>query len=390
MPRTPIELPKIEYLSILNEHGELDKALEPKIDPKGLIEMYRYMLLARRTDERMLLMQRQGRCGTFPQSSGHEAISMGSIFNINKDDWHVPAYRELAGLLYRGWPLEHILLYWNGFEEGASPPEGVNDLPVCVPIATQLLHAAGIGMAMNIEERDGGNKKKEKKVVMTYFGDGASSEGDCHEALNFAAVFNAPVVFMCLNNQYAISVPLSKQMRNETIAQRAVAYGIPGIKVDGNDVLAVYQAAKEAVDRARNGEGPTLIECLTYRVTPHTTADDPKRYRDEEQTKEWVLRDSLPRFAKYLQQKGVMNEKQLAALEEEIDTQIKAAVANAEEMFKSEELLNPLAMFDHLFEDIPPYLQEQKDELRDHFKTKGKDWSNPQKKSTKAPASSRK
>jgi TPP-dependent pyruvate/acetoin dehydrogenase alpha subunit len=338
----------------------------------------------------MLLMQRQGRCGTFPQSSGHEAISMGSIFNINKDDWHVPAYRELAGLLYRGWPLEHILLYWNGFEEGASPPEGVNDLPVCVPIATQLLHAAGIGMAMNIESRAEGSKQKGKKVVMTYFGDGASSEGDCHEALNFAAVFNAPVVFMCLNNQYAISVPLSKQMKNETIAQRAVAYGMPGIKVDGNDVLAVYQAAKEAVERARRGEGPSLIEALTYRVTPHTTADDPKRYRNEEETKEWMLRDSLPRFAKYLQQKGVMTEKQLAELEEEIDAQIKAAVANAEQMFKSDELLNPLSMFDHLYEDIPPYLQEQKDELRDHFKANGKDWSNPQKKSIEAPASSRK
>jgi TPP-dependent pyruvate/acetoin dehydrogenase alpha subunit len=179
-------------------------------------------------------------------------------------------------------------------------------------------------------------------------------------------------------------------MKNETIAQRAVAYGMPGIKVDGNDVLAVYQAAKEAVERARRGEGPSLIEALTYRVTPHTTADDPKRYRNEEETKEWMLRDSLPRFAKYLQQKGVMTEKQLAELEEEIDAQIKAAVANAEQMFKSDELLNPLSMFDHLYEDIPPYLQEQKDELRDHFKANGKDWSNPQKKSIEAPASSRK
>jgi pyruvate dehydrogenase E1 component alpha subunit len=314
---------------------------------------------------------------------------MGSIFNINKNDWHVPAYRELAGLLWRGWPLEHILLYWNGFEEGASPPEGVNDLPVCVPIASQLLHAAGIGMAMNIEDRADGGKKKEKKVVMTYFGDGASSEGDCHEALNFAAVFNAPVVFMCLNNQYAISVPLSKQMKNETIAQRAVAYGMPGIKVDGNDVLAVYQATKEAVERARRGEGPSLIECLTYRVTPHTTADDPKRYRSEDETKEWMLRDSLPRFAKYLESKGVLSEKERNALEEEVDAQIKAAVQNAEEMFKSEALLNPLNMFDNLFEDVPPYLQEQKDELRDHFKTKGKDWSNPQKQA-QTPAASRK
>ncbi|MBC7997238.1 MAG: pyruvate dehydrogenase (acetyl-transferring) E1 component subunit alpha [Leptolyngbya sp.] len=380
MPRKSIELPKIEYLSILNENGELDKELEPKIDPKGLIEMYRYMLLARRTDERMLLMQRQGRCGTFPQSSGHECISMASIFNINKDDWHVPAYRELAGLLWRGWPLESILLYWNGFEEGAAPPEGVNDLPVCVPIASQLLHAAGIGMAINME--------KTEKVVMTYFGDGASSEGDCHEALNFASVFKAPVVFMCLNNQYAISVPLSRQMACETIAQRAVAYGMPGIRVDGNDVLAVYQAAKEAVERARRGEGPSLIECLTYRVTPHTTSDDPKRYRSDEETKEWVLKDALPRFAKYLDQKGVLPEAKRLEMEEEIDKTIKAAVQKAEVMFQSDELLNPLHMFDYLFADMSPALQEQRDELAEHFKTKGKDWTNPQKKE-KTPASPR-
>lgn len=215
MPRKPIELPKIESLSILDEDGNVDKALEPKIDKDTLKTMLRYMLLARRTDERMLLMQRQGRCGTFPQSSGHEAISMGSAIHLQKEDWHIPAYRELAGLLYRGWTIEQTLLYWNGFEEGARPPEGVNDLPVCVPIASQLLHAAGIGMGMRIKDQN--------NIVMTYFGDGASSEGDCHEALNFAAVYQAPVVFVCLNNQYAISVPLAKQMKNETIAQRAIA-----------------------------------------------------------------------------------------------------------------------------------------------------------------------
>jgi pyruvate dehydrogenase E1 component alpha subunit len=359
MPRNKIELPHIEYLSILDEHGVVDKSLEPKISEEKLKTMYRYMLLARRTDERMLLMQRQGRQGTFPQSSGHEAISMGSIIHLKKSDWHVPAYRELAGLLYRGWPIETNLLYWNGFEEGASPPEGVNDTPVCVPIASQLLHAAGIGMAMNL--------RKDNGVVMTYFGDGASSEGDTHEAMNFAAVYQAPVVFMCLNNQYAISVPLSKQMRNETIAQRAVAYGMPGIRVDGNDVLAVYQASLEAVERARAGQGPTLVEGLTYRFTPHTTADDPKRYRSEEETKTWTAREPLARFKMYLLQKGVMSEKEFVALEEELDATIKASVAKAEQMAQSEELANPLAMFDYLYADMPPYLQEQRDELKNHL-----------------------
>ncbi|HEY9717238.1 MAG TPA: thiamine pyrophosphate-dependent enzyme, partial [Trichormus sp.] len=289
--------------------------------------------------------------------------SLGSVMCIKDSDWNVPAYRELAGSLYRGWPLQTILLYWAGFEEGAKVPDGVNDLPLCVPVASQLLHAAGIGMAMNI--------KKEKKVVMTYFGDGASSEGECHEALNFAAVFQAPVVFVCLNNQFAISVPISKQMKNETVAQRAIGYGMPGIRCDGNDILAVYVASMEAVERARRGEGPTLIECLTYRTTPHTTADDPKRYRTEEDTAMWLKREPLLRFKKYLIDKGVMTEKDFVAMEEQIDAEIKAAVVSAEEQIKVDEFANPLLMFDYLYSEIPPYLQEQRDELAAHLdKTK--------------------
>lgn len=360
MPRTPIALPfKLEYLSILDENAELDKKLEPKLTDDELKTLYRYMLKARRADERMLNMQRQGRIGTFPQASGHEAISMGSIFCLQKEDWLVPAYRELAGMLYRGWPLETILLYWNGFEEGAKVPDGVNDLPMCVPVASQLLHAAGIGMAMNIQ--------KEKKVVLTFFGDGSSSEGDCHEALNFAAVFNAPVVFICLNNQYAISVPIAKQMKNETIAQRAIAYGMQGIRVDGNDVLSVYTATQEAIERARKGEGPTLIECLTYRFTPHTTADDPKRYRSDDESQKWHKREPLLRFAKYLAAKGIMNEEQKVAIDQELDAEIKAAVAKAEAMAKTEELMDPLHMFDYSFAELPPYLQEQRQELADYI-----------------------
>jgi pyruvate dehydrogenase E1 component alpha subunit len=372
MPRKPIPIPhQIDYLSILDEHAELDTSLEPKLTNEQLLTIYRYMVLARRGDERMLLMQRQGRMGTFPQSAGHEAISMGSVFNINKDDWHVPAYREFAGCLYRGWKLEHFFLYWNGYEEGARVPDGVNDLPYCVPIASQLLHAAGIGMAMNI--------KKEKQVVLTYFGDGASSEGDCHEALNFAAVFQAPVVFICLNNQYAISVPISKQMRNETIAQRAIAYGMPGIQCDGNDVLAVYQATKEAVDRARNGGGPSLIEAVTYRLTPHTTADDPKKYRPEAEQQLWATREPIRRFRQYLLNKKVMTEADDARIEAEIDAEIKAAMVKTEQLTQSEEYSNPLNMFDYLYQDIPPSLQAQRDELAKHLDDK-----NARKKSQKA------
>lgn len=360
MPRKVIEIAqKIEYLSILDENANLDKSLEPDIPAEQLKTMYKYMLLGRRTDERMLKMQRQGRLGTFPQSSGHEAISMGSVINIHKDDWHVPAYRELAGMLYRGWPIENIVLFWNGFEEGTRPPEGVNDLPVCVPIASQLPHAAGIGMAMNI--------KKDKNVVMTYFGDGATSEGDAHEALNFASVFKAPVVFVCLNNQYAISVPLSRQMNCETVAQKAIAYNMPGIRVDGNDVLAVYVATKEAVERARAGLGPTLVEGLTYRLTPHTTADDPKKYRSDATTDEWMKKEPLIRFAKYLQNKGVMSAKDLEDMEAEVNELVRVAVEKAEEMAKSEELMNPYNIIDHVFADVPQFLQEQRDELGEYI-----------------------
>jgi len=363
MPRKPIPIPhQIDYLSILNENAELDSALEPKLSAEELKTIYRYMLLARRADERMVMMQRQGRIGTFPQSSGHEALSIGGALAIQDSDWHVPAYREMAGMLYRGWKLENVFLYWNGFEEGARVPDGVNDLPMCVPIATQLLHATGIGMAINI--------RKERQVVLTYFGDGASSEGDCHEAMNFASVFQAPVIFICLNNQYAISVPLSRQMRSETIAQRAIAYGMPGIKVDGNDPLAVYVATKEAVERARAGGGPSLIEALTYRWTPHTTADDPKKYRSEEEFKLWNAREPLARFKKYLIKKNVMTEEDDAALEAELDSQIKTAFQSVEALCKTEELSDPLNMFDYLYQDIPPVLQSQRQELADHIERK--------------------
>jgi pyruvate dehydrogenase E1 component alpha subunit len=361
MPRKVLEIEqKIEYLSILDENANVDKSLEPDIPAEKLKTMYKFMLLGRRTDERMLKMQRQGRLGTFPQSAGHEAISIGSVINILEDDWHVPAYRELAGMLYRGWPIENVILYWNGFEEGTAPPEHVNDLPICVPLASQLPHAVGIGMAMTY--------KKEKNVVMTYFGDGASSEGDCHEAMNFASVFKAPVVFMCLNNQYAISVPLSRQMACETIAQRAIAYNMPGIKVDGNDVLAVYVACKEAVERARAGYGPSLIEGLTYRLTPHTTADDPKKYRSEAETDEWMKKEPLIRFAKYLQNKGVMSAKELEEMEAEVETLVKKAVEKAEEMAKSDEYQNPFSIIDHVYADVPQFLQEQRDELAELVK----------------------
>ncbi len=356
MPITNIEINReINFLSILDENGDIDKKLDPKLDDKSLKDAFYYMLLARRFDERLLALQRQGRIGTFPQASGHEAISMGSIMAIQKADFHVPAYRELVGMLYRGMTLETMLLYWMGYEEGAQIPEGVNDLPACVPVASQLLHATGIAMAMKL--------KKEKNVVLTYIGDGATSEGDFHEALNFASVFNAPVIFICLNNQYAISVPLAKQMKAKTVAQKAIAYDIPGIRVDGNDVLAVYKATTDAVARARNGDGPSLIECLTYRITPHTTADDPKKYRSVDESSKWLNKEPLIRLEKYLIDKKILTKTAKEEMEELIENQIKQAILRAPEIIKERDLDNPERIFNYLYKEMPANLIEQKQEL---------------------------
>lgn len=363
MPKTPLNISaQIDYLSILNEEGKVDKDLEPKFSKQDLKTLYYYMLLARRLDERMLNLQRQGRLSTFAQSTGHEAISLGAAFAINKSDSFVPYYRELAGMLYRGWPIEKFLLYWNGFEEGAMVPVELNDLPFCVPISSQLLHAVGMGMAMNI--------KNEKKVVVVFFGDGAASEGDCHEALNFAGVFNAPVVFVCVNNQYAISVPLSRQMKAKTIVQRAIAYDMPGIRVDGNDIFAVYAAVQEAVSRAKQGGGPTLIEALTYRLTPHTTADDPKRYRADEEVAAWQKREPLLRFRQYMYDNKIIDAEDETKLEEKISVEIKAAVEREETLIKSPELNDPLHIFDYSYAEVPPCVVRQRDELQKYLEYK--------------------
>jgi pyruvate dehydrogenase E1 component alpha subunit len=203
--------------------------------------------------------------------------------------------------------------------------------------------------------------RKKDDIVMTFFGDGATSEGDFHEGMNFAGVFQVPVVFACQNNHWAISMPRERQTHSQTLAQKALAYGMPGIQVDGNDILAVYAAANEAVNRARSGEGPTMIECVTYRLLMHTTADDPTRYRSDEEVEAWRGRDPIPRFQKYLTEKGLLSEDKIQTLEEEIQTEIQAAVDKAEEEIKG--IGDPLAMFDHLYAELPPNLIEQKEEL---------------------------
>mgnify|MGYP002630320752 CR=1 FL=1 len=343
----------IDYLSILDENGTLDAELEPDISHEGHLRMFRAVLLGRRFDERMLNLQRQGRIGTFPPIKGQEASQIGAVALLRDSDWLAPSFRETAAEIMRGRTMEGLLLYFNGYNEGTIIPKNQRDLPLSVPVASQVLHAVGLAMAAKYRQTD--------EVVMTFFGDGATSEGDFHEGLNCAAVYQSPVVFVCQNNQWAISLPLSKQTHSETLAQKALAYGMPGIQVDGNDILAVYLATREAVDRARNGGGPTFIECVTYRIMMHTTADDPKKYRSEEDVELWKKKDPLPRYQNYLLKKNVLTESALTALEEEIQLDIQAAIDRAELQMK--ELGDPLDMFDHLYAELPPHLQAQKAEL---------------------------
>ena len=352
MPRREISIPdKIEYLSILSESGELDRTLEPDIPDDLLLRLFRTMLLARKFDERLLNLQRQGRIGTFPPISGQEASQLGAAAVLRPADWFVPAFRETAAEIWRGRSLDSVILYNNGFNEGVDIPKGRNDLPISVPVGSQIIHAVGLGWAARYRQTD--------DVAMAFFGDGATSEGDFHEGLNFAGVFQAPAIFVCQNNHWAISLPRSKQTRSKTLAQKALAYGMPGIQVDGNDILAVYAAAREAVDRARSGGGPTLIECVTYRMAVHTTADDPKRYRTEEEVEQWKKRDPITRFQNYLIDKGVISEDKISGLDAEVVEEIQSAIDRAEEQMKT--LGDPIDMFEHAYAEMPPFLKEQKE-----------------------------
>lgn len=361
MTREVIELPyEVEYLSIVDKDGHVDQALEPELTDDFLLSLHRWMLLGRRFDERMFRLQRQGRIGTFAPIKGQEAANVGATAALRPSDWMVVAFREAAGELMRGRSMEDFLLYYGGYGEGGYIPEGVNNLPTSIPVGSQMLHALGLAWAAKYRGTD--------DVAMAFFGDGATSQGDFHEALNFAGVYKAPVIFVCQNNQWAISLPRSKQTASKTLAQKALANGVPGIQVDGNDVLAMYVAAKEAVDRARAGEGPTLIEAVTYRLSVHTTADDPKRYRTDEEVADWEARDPISRFQIYLETKGLMDAEKIAALEEEIDQEIRAAVARAEEIMGAP--VDALKMFDHMYAEPNAYLLDQKQELADELAAK--------------------
>jgi pyruvate dehydrogenase E1 component alpha subunit len=352
----------LELLSILDQDGKAQKGKDPNLPAAELQKLYRLMIATRALDERGLALQRQGRIGFYLQSTGQEASHLGAAYALKDSDWLFPAYRQPGILLLRQVPLHMVISEWFGnsgdTSKGRQMPvhysfRQANFVSISSPIGTQLTHAAGAGMAARIRGDD--------TVFMTFCGDGGTSSNDFHTGLNFAAVYKAPVVFICENNGWAISVPSSRQTASESMAIKAEAYGMPGVRVDGNDILAVYRVCKEAVDRARKGEGPTLVETVTYRIASHSSSDDAARYRDGKEFEAWKKKDPIARFQLYLKHKKLWTE----AFEKECLDGAKTAIAEA--VTKAEALPNPgpETLFDDVYMNLTPQLKEQRQQLHD-------------------------
>jgi pyruvate dehydrogenase E1 component alpha subunit len=306
-----------------------------------LLELYRRMVLLRVFDERALVYHRQGRIGTYAIAWNHEAIQAGATFALDEHDWIFPSYRESPIGLVRGMPPATILQWWRGHPSGWWNPLEWNVASICVPIGTHVPHAAGLAWGKKL--------KGESGVAMAFFGDGATSEGAFHEGANFAAVMQAPLVLLCNNNSWAISTPLSAQTRAETLADKAKGYGMPGVRVDGLDVLAVYEAAREAVERARDGGGPSFIEAVHYRAAPHATADDPRAYIDLERVEEERRRECVGRFEATLRERGVLDDELVVRLRGEAEEAMRTGIAEAE----AEPPPDPRLLFEHAYGDPP-------------------------------------
>ena len=335
-------------------------APETRASPELLLRLYREMVRLRVLDERMMTLQRQGRVGFYGACTGQEAATLASAIALEPSDWIFPALREGGAMLLRGFPLVPYLcqVFGNSGDEtkGRQMPShmasrSVNQVSWSSCIASQLPQAVGAAMAARL--------KGDRTVVAAYMGDGATSTGDFHVALNFAGVFKPPVVFICQNNHWAISVPTQKQTASESIAIKSVAYGFPGVKVDGNDALAVYGAVKSAVDRARSGAGPTLVECETYRIGAHSSSDDPTRYRDEREVESWRKRDPIEKLRARLDQDGLWTAQQDEELRARALDEVNAAIAEAEK--KPDPPREGL--FDDVYSNLPWNLREQRDEL---------------------------
>lgn len=313
-----------------------------------LKHFYRWLVLLRTLDQRAWNLQRQGRMGTYPPFSGQEATQIGSVACLGAGDWLAGSYRDWAALTYHGVPLSYPLLNSMGHAVSGKMPEDLRVLPVQVVIAAQMLHAVGLAWASKLQHED--------RIAMTFFGDGATSQGDFHEALNFASVVKAPVIFVCENNQWAISVPITRQMNTKTVAQRALSYDMEGVRVDGNDVVAVYQTVRELAKKVRAGEGPVLVEAVTYRLQAHTTADDPTRYRDQETQEAWAKGEPVARLRTYLVREGILSPEDVEDIAEQARGQVEAAVGEAESYPKDD----PRTLFDHVYGDLTPRLKEQR------------------------------
>ena len=341
-------------VQILTPEGELNEALRPKeLTDEIVFELYKKMVFCRMCSDRALKMQRSGRMGTFTSVEGQEALQIGSEFALKKQDWIVPAFRELAVAWAHGVPMESIYQYWIGNEWGSHPPAGVHVLPVSIPVGSQMIHGVGLSWAAKLQGKD--------EIAVNYFGDGASSEGDFHEAMNFAGVFKTPTIFICQNNQYAISTSRNIQTASKTIAQKALGYGFPGVLVDGNDLFAMYAVTKEAEQRARKGEGATLIEAYTYRFGDHSSSDDALKYRTKEEVETWRPRDPMKRLQLYLGKKGLWSEK----IEEELRAKFQVEVDAITEKAVAMPVQTIDEIFDYTYAELPPALAEQKAYLKD-------------------------
>lgn len=316
-----------------------------------LIAAYRDLVIGRRVNDQAGALARQGRLAVYPSSHGQEAAEIAAAAALRPTDWLFPTYRDSVAVIARGIPAADVMVIFRGDWHGGYNPATTHTAPLTTPLATQLLHAVGAAHAAKLRGED--------TVAIALCGDGATSEGDFHEALNFAAVFGVGVVFLVQNNGYAISVPLSEQSAAAALADKAIGYGMPGIRVDGNDAAAMIAVLAEATERARSGGGPTLVEAMTYRMQAHTNADDATRYRDQAEVEEWAPRDPLLRLRAYLTERELLSaeaEAGFAAEAEEIAAQIREAIAHAPEG-------NPLELFDHVYATMPPELQAQRDAL---------------------------
>jgi pyruvate dehydrogenase E1 component alpha subunit len=332
---------------VIDEEREVDDLTE-----EDLLDLYRQLVLLRTYDERSVVYHRQGRIGTYAIYWGHEALQVGSAFALADEDWIFPSYRESAIGLLRGMPAETILQWWRGHPSGWWNPADYNVASICVPIGTHVPHAAGLAWGKRL--------RGESACALVYFGDGATSEGAFHEGANFAAVMRAPLVLLCNNNQWAISTPVEEQTKAETLADKAVGYGMPAIRVDGGDVLAVLEATRAAVARARAGEGPTFVEALTYRAAPHATADDPRAYIDQQRVEEARANECVGRYEGYLRRRGVLTDEVVSEARAEAEAALRAGIEAAE----AEPPADLSLVFDNAYAVPPPQLAADLAELR--------------------------